>query len=72
MTKQRDIIAAINRAARLRGLSFIKKSRKGGNHDIYDLDGLMVVIPRHREINELTTKSIYKQAEEKLGKGWWR
>ena len=32
----------------------------------------MVVVPRHREVSELTTQGIYRECEQKLGKGWWR
>lgn len=71
MTKKLDLIKTINRAARERGLEFTKH-RSGGNHDIYRLGGQRISIPRHTEINELTTKSIYKQAAESLGKDWWK
>lgn len=30
------------------------------------------MIPRHHDINELTTVSIYKAAEVKLGEKWWK
>lgn len=71
MTRNQEILKKLRKAARSAGCSF-EFSRSGGSHDIYDLDGVMIVIPRHREINELTTLSIYKAAEPKLGKKWWR
>lgn len=33
---------------------------------------MMVPIPRHNEIPELTTRGIYRECEEKLGKDWWK
>lgn len=71
MTSQQEILKKLRKAARSAGYSF-EFSRSGGNHDIYTLDGVMIVIPRHRDINELTTLSIYKAAADKLGKKWWK
>lgn len=34
----------------------------GTNHEHFEKDGLTVIIPRHREINELTAKGILKRA----------
>jgi len=28
-------------------------------------------MPRHNEIGDLMAMGIYKEAAEKLGKGWW-
>ncbi|MGW0665336.1 type II toxin-antitoxin system HicA family toxin [Streptodolium elevatio] len=36
--------------------------RSGGSHDIYELRGVLLVVPRHREVNELTAASILKKA----------
>lgn len=38
--------------------------RHGGNHDIWTNGEFKVALPRHREINELTAKSIIRQAEK--------
>ena len=35
--------------------------RSGGNHDIYQKNGEIEAIPRHKEINELTAKSIIRR-----------
>ena len=40
-------------------------------HVIYDIDGLLIPIPRHREVGDLLTLSIYRQAAVKLGDRWW-
>lgn len=72
MTKKKDIIKHIERKAKTQGMKFIRAPRKGGNHDIWLLDGMMLPIPRHSEIPELTTIKIYRECEEKLGKDWWK
>ncbi len=36
-------------------------ARHGGNHDVYEKDGVKEVIPRHNEIKELLAKSIIKR-----------
>ncbi len=69
--KRRDLITDIQTAATSRGLTF-EVLRQGGNHEVWSLDGLRVVIPRHRQIAEGTARSIRKQAADKLGKDWWR
>jgi hypothetical protein len=58
------------RAAEL-GLAWTLQ-RSGAEHDLFRLDGLGIVIPRHREIAEGTAEKILKDTEEKLGERWWR
>lgn len=36
--------------------------RHGGGHDIYTNGELIIAVPRHREINEITAKQIRKEA----------
>ncbi|PLS30060.1 hypothetical protein Uis1B_2111 [Bifidobacterium margollesii] len=72
MTKRKDIIKRIRAEARKQGIDFTQAARKGGNHDIYLLDGLMIPPPRHNEIPEPTTRGIYRECEDKLGKDWWK
>lgn len=43
-----------------------------GAHDVWECGGLRVSIPRHREINELTSLGIMRALEQKLGEDWWR
>ena len=71
MTKARALEKRIRQEARRQGVSW-NLARQGANHVVYDLDGVMVPIPRHAEIGEGLTREIYKQCEVKLGKGWWR
>ena len=72
MTKRRAIIKRIGKQAKANGLEFVQASRKGSNHDIYLLDGMIIPIPRHNDIPENTTHDIYRECEPKLGKEWWR
>lgn len=46
--------------------------REGANHSIYDLDGVMIPIARHRELGQRYAETVYKQCETKLGRNWWR
>ncbi len=50
-------------------LKIIKKNgfilyRHGSNHDIYSNGKKKVQIPRHKEINEMTAKTIIKQTSK--------
>ena len=71
MSKPRDIVKRISQEAKRQGLDF-GLDREGANHKVYYLDGAMIPIPRHREIGERLTEQIYKECQDKLGKGWWR
>ena len=71
MTKPRDIVKRISREAVRQNVTF-GLDREGAKHTIYRLGATLVVIPRHREVREMTTEAIYKQCETELGKGWWR
>lgn len=71
MSKPRDIVKRIRREAKRQGMTF-ELARQGANHEVYSLDGLMIPIPRHREVGEGLTEQIYRECQDKLGKGWWR
>lgn len=54
--KQRDLIKKL-------GAAGYKVDRDDGNHTVYEKEGSRPVqVPRHREINENTAKSILKVA----------
>lgn len=36
--------------------------RHGGGHDIYTNGSIQLVVPRHKELNEITAKQIIKKA----------
>jgi hypothetical protein len=63
-----DLIAA---AAREHGVTFLF-IREGGNHEIWALDGRPIPIPRHREVDEMTTRRILRDLEPRFGKRWWQ
>jgi hypothetical protein len=65
------LIQTIRRAASETGIDF-SLERKSGDHEVWNLDGLRIPIPRHREVNEWTARAILRDAEQKLGKDWWR
>lgn len=69
--KRRDLIKRITSEAKRQHKTF-EIEREGGNHTVYNLDGLTIPVPRHNEINERTARDILKECETKLGKGWWK
>lgn len=70
MTKRRDILKNLRNAAKRAGLEV--EITEGGRHTIVKIDGLVIPVPRHNDVKELTTTAIYKEAAEKLGKDWWK
>lgn len=48
------------------------ETTEGGNHTVVILDGMRFPVARHNEIDNIMAEVIYKQAEAKLGKGWWK
>lgn len=38
--------------------------RQGANHEIWRIGGERIVVPRHREVNELTAEGILRKARE--------
>jgi hypothetical protein len=69
--RTREVIKRIAAEAKRQKKSW-SLDRKGANHDVYSLDGVLIPIPRHTEMGNLTAEMIWKECEEKLGKGWWR
>ncbi|MEN9992508.1 MAG: hypothetical protein RLY83_78 [Actinomycetota bacterium] len=62
--KKRDLEKAIRAMAIQAGLELLFVG--GTKHDKFVLDGKNILIPRHREINELTANSILNQAQKYL------
>jgi hypothetical protein len=71
VSKRADVINEIAAAAKRAELKFMLL-REGANHSIYDLDGVIIPIARHRELGRRYAETVYKQCETKLGRGWWR
>lgn len=38
--------------------------REGANHSVWSFGGMLITIPRHNEINQLTAKGSLKDADE--------
>lgn len=70
MTKRRDILKKVRKAAKDAGVEVIVE--EGGRHTVLILDGLRVPVGRHNEIPNLMAETIYKEAEPKLGEDWWK
>jgi alpha-L-fucosidase len=71
MTKRRDVIKTIAAEAKRQGVVF-GVEREGANHTVFNLDGLMIPIGRHNDLDNQMAEIIYKEAAEKLGKRWWK
>jgi mRNA interferase HicA len=69
--KRVDLLKKIGRAATEMGVAFAEV-REGSSHSIYRCGQQNVVVPRHRDINELTARGIMRDLEDQLGEGWWR
>ncbi len=72
--KRRDLLARIAAAAGEAGVRWEMVQLSGrGDHEKWRLGRtVQVSIPRHREINELTARSILQATESELGQGWWK
>jgi hypothetical protein len=46
--------------------------RHGSRHEVWEVGGVRVSIPRHRDINEWTAEAIMRDLESILGNDWWR
>ena len=64
------MIKRLATGAKAAGLPFVV-AREGGRHTIFRVGDTLIPVPRHVEINEMTTVGIYKAASGGLGKDWW-
>lgn len=69
--KRRDLLKKIAQESKRKGVTWTL-NRNGANHDVYNLDGAMIPIPRHTEIGDRFSVEIFKECESKLGKRWWK
>ncbi|TMD13778.1 MAG: hypothetical protein E6J00_07515 [Chloroflexi bacterium] len=69
--KRSELLRRIGGAAKRRKLAW-KLRRQGAQHEIWELDGMTVPIPRHREISERLARAIMADLAGKLGENWWR
>ena len=61
----------IGEAAKNRNLAW-SEARQGANHTVFDLDGVMIPIARHDEIDNRMAEIIFEECAGKLGKDWWK
>lgn len=68
--KRRELVTLIGQRADVVGAVW-RLRRHGANHEIWELDDMMIPIPRHRSIAAPTARDILKQTQPKLGRRWW-
>jgi mRNA interferase HicA len=64
---RRALLASLSRSAQSAGLT-VTLVRHGGRHDVYCIGELIIVIPRHREINERTARGIIAEVAHYIGR----
>ena len=69
--KRGDLIRRIARSAREADVEWARE-RQGSKHEVWRCGSTRVIIPRHREINELTAGALLRALEPELGRGWWQ
>lgn len=69
--KRRALIQRIQGAAAVGGVACFL-IRQGARHEFWDVGGVRLSIPRHRDINDWTAEAIMRDLEPVLGEGWWR
>lgn len=69
--KHRDLLKRIAQESRQQGVEW-RMVRRGANHDVHALEGLIIPIPRHTEIGERVALEIFKECEPILGVRWWK
>jgi mRNA interferase HicA len=60
--KRAELLKQLRRLAKDRGVKF--EVTEGGSHSKVWLGERFVIVPRHREINELTAKGILRDAKD--------
>lgn len=61
--KRRDLLKQLRSIAEATDTE-LRFLRQGANHELWSIMNQRLVIPRHREINEHTARSIIKLAKE--------
>jgi len=46
--------------------------RHGANHDVYRLNGIMVPMPRHNDVERWLAETVWRECEAVFGRSWWR
>lgn len=63
--KRRDLLRALRLSAKEAGVD-LAIVRNGASYDIYRLGDIVITIPRHNELNEMTARGILKDAAAHL------
>ncbi|MEW1913780.1 hypothetical protein AB0442_36035 [Kitasatospora sp. NPDC085895] len=61
--KHGTFLQELRKIARAKGLD-LELVRHGANHDLYELGTVRLTVPRHPDVNELTARSILKEANK--------
>jgi hypothetical protein len=69
--KRRALIRRIRTEAATQGVQ-CQLIRQGSRHEFWDVGGIRLSIPRHRDINDWTAVAIMRDLERLFGDGWWR
>ena len=69
--KRKHLVKKIGQESKRRGVRW-ESLRDVGGHEVFDLDGVRISIPRHTEVGEGLATDILQDTQSKLGKGWWR
>lgn len=59
--KRNDLMKQLAKEASQQGVEMT--TREGGNHTVVILGKIRLIVPRHREINELTARGIIKESK---------
>jgi len=68
--KRVDLLRLIAGAAQRSGREW-RLLRDVGDHEVWSFEGIRIVVPRHRELNEMTALRVLIKLEERLGTRWW-
>lgn len=66
--KKRELIKRLRAISSATGTELVFP-REGSNHELWSIVGERIVIPRHREVNERTARSIIEQARRAAAHG---
>jgi len=69
--KRAELIRRIGAAARETGVEW-RLIREGRSHELWQCGRINVIIPRHREVAELTALGIMASLQPEFGRTWWR
>ena len=69
--RRTEVLRKIAREAKRQGASWVLVC-EGRSHSVYRLNGAMIPIGHHRELDEMLARKIFVECESELGKDRWR